>query len=387
MIQGESEAAHPATTGARELAAALRGEATRESVGFARPLTFEQLLELLNDRDLMAVSCEVNLLFRDLMIGVTTFFRDAEAFAALDTDVIPKLLEAGNASESVRVWVPGCATGEEVYSIAILLREHTEGLGKAPKVQVFGTDIDEAALAVARAGRYPFSALEEVSPARRQRFFTGEAGTFQLAKELCIFSLHSLVRDPPFSRIDLISCRNLLIYLDSDLQSKIMPVFHYALRPGGFLFLGISENISQQNDLFAAIDKRYRVFRRRDHVATGPPLPLLLSSPRLLAAQIDHQTEALALGNSLRRTVDLRVLDRFTPAHVVVNREGDIVYYSPRTGKYLEAPSGQPSRQLLAMARKGLRLDLRAALREAVDTRRPATRERIARCCGVRWPR
>ena len=374
----------------REICTILRGQVGHDFTGYKektflrrvqRRMQVVQLVELpayidrlRHDRD------EVNLLFRDLLIGVTTFFRDAEAFAALDTDVIPKLLEAGNASESVRVWVPGCATGEEVYSIAILLREHTEGLGKAPKVQVFGTDIDEAALAIARAGRYPSSALEEVSPARRQRYFTEEAGTFQLAKEvreLCIFSLHSLVRDPPFSRIDLISCRNLLIYLDSDLQSKIMPVFHYALRPGGFLFLGISENISQQNDLFAAIDKRYRVFRRRDHVATGPPLPLLLSSPRLLAARIDHQTEALALGTSLRRTVDLRVLDRFTPAHVVVNREGDIVYYSPRTGKYLEAPSGQPSRQLLAMARKGLRLDLRAALHEAVDTRRPATRERI----------
>ena len=375
----------------REICTILRGQVGHDFTGYKektflrrvqRRMQVVQLVELpayidrlRHDRE------EVNLLFRDLLIGVTTFFRDPEAFAALDTDVIPKLLEAGNASESVRVWVPGCATGEEVYSIAILLREHTEGLGKAPKVQVFGTDIDEAALAIARAGRYPSSALEGVSPARRQRFFTEEAGTFQLAKEvreLCIFSLHSLVRDPPFSRIDLISCRNLLIYLDSDLQSKIMPVFHYALRPGGFLFLGISENMSQQNDLFAAIDKRTGFSAGAITRPRSPPLPLLLSGPRLLAARIDHQTEALALGTSLRRTVDVRVLDRFAPAHVVVNREGDIVYYSPRTGKYLEAPSGQPSRQLLAMARKGLRLDLRAALHEAVETRRPVTRERIA---------
>ncbi len=282
----------------------------------------------------------------------------------------------------MRVWVPGCATGEEVYSIAILLREHMEGLGKAPKVQVFGTDIDEAALAIARAGRYPASALEEVSPARRQRFFTEDAARYSLAKEvreLCIFSPHSLIRDPPFSRIDLISCRNLLIYLDADLQSNdacrcfTMRCGRAATCSSVFPRTSPSRPICSRRSTSS-----YRIFRRRDHVATSPPLPLLLSSAAI-AGRADRPPDRSPRAGALRcggRSM-LRVLDRFAPAHVVVNREGDIVYYSPRTGKYLEAPSGQPSRQLLAMARKGLRLDLRAALHEAVETRRPATRERI----------
>jgi two-component system CheB/CheR fusion protein len=326
---------------------------------------------------------EVTLLFRDLLIGVTNFFRDQEAFEALAKLVVPRLFEGKGDGGAVRVWVPGCATGEEVYSIAILLREHLETLRTTVKVQVFGTDIDEAALAVARAARYPAAAFEGRIGKRLRRYFTEDSGTYVVAKEVrdtCIFSVHSVVRDPPFSRIDLVSCRNLLIYLGAELQAQVVPVLHYALRPGGYLFLGIAESVTQHADLFVPLDKKHRIFQRRAHARSHVQLPLMLSGPRLLSATRDGNTAAGSptVVIALRRGVDAVVLERFAPAHVVVTREGDVVYHSPRTGKYLEPPAGVPNRQILAMARKGLRLELRGALQQAVETRRPVTRENVA---------
>ena len=190
---------------------------------------------------------EATLLFRDLLIKVTSFFRDAAAFEALEKLVIPRLFEGRDASDAVRVWVPGCATGEEVYSLGVLLREHMATLREPPRVTIFATDIDEKTLAVARAGRYPEALLTGLSDERRNRFFTsdGQAGqTFVVAKEirdLCVFSAHSLLRDPPFSRMDLISCRNLLIYFGAEAQKQVMPILFYALQPRGYIFLGMSE--------------------------------------------------------------------------------------------------------------------------------------------------
>ena len=187
---------------------------------------------------------EVVPLLRELLINVTSFFRDPEAFEALQQMVIPRLFERKGPTDAVRVWAPGCSTGEEVFSIAILLREHMETLRIAPRVTIFATDIDEPALAAARAGRYPEALMEGVSNERRQRFFTSESGTYVVTKsvrDLCVFSPHSILRDPPFSRMDLISCRNLLIYLGVEAQRQVFPIMHYALKQGGFLFLGKSE--------------------------------------------------------------------------------------------------------------------------------------------------
>ncbi|WP_243672494.1 CheR family methyltransferase [Paraburkholderia kirstenboschensis] len=200
---------------------------------------------------------EVGALFRDLLINVTNFFRDTEAFENLATLVIPKLFEERGADDVVRVWVPGCATGEEVYSLGILLREQMDRLTAVPRVQIFASDIDEHALAVARAAKYPGQLLDGVSPARRDRFIP-DGGSYVVAKEvrdLCIFSPHSVIRDPPFSRIDLVSCRNLLIYFGQDVQAQVIPTFHYALRADGYLFLGTSESVSQFDDLFAPVEK------------------------------------------------------------------------------------------------------------------------------------
>ncbi len=323
---------------------------------------------------------EVNLLFRDLLIGVTNFFRDPEAFEALAQLVIPKLFEGGRETDGLRVWCPGCATGEEVYSLAILLREHMDGLRPSPKVQIFATDIDEHAIGIARKARYPRQLLENVSPQRLKRFFASDEVSYTVHKELrdmIILSTHSVLRDPPFSRIDLISCRNLLIYLGSEVQVQIIPVFHFALREGGFLFLGSSENVTQHADLFAPVDRKHRIFQRREHAVRHLRFPLFVPQASSVAGNREVRHEPSSSAATLRRSVENRVVEQFAPAHVVVNADGDILHFSPRTGKYLEPATGLPNRQLLAMARRGLRLDLRAALRQAVETRARVTREHV----------
>jgi two-component system CheB/CheR fusion protein len=223
---------------------------------------------------------EVILLFRDLLIRVTSFFRDKETFDTLESLVIPRLFEGKHADGAVRVWVPGCATGEEAYSLAILLREHVSRLQGVPKVQVFATDIDEAAISAARLGRYPATLLKGLSPERSERFFRASQGGFIVAKEirdLCTFSTHNLVRDPPFSRMDLVSCRNLLIYMDADLQAAVIPAFHYSLAPDGILLLGGSESTARHEDLFEPLDKAARIFKRRE--GKSPALNLHFRTP------------------------------------------------------------------------------------------------------------
>jgi two-component system CheB/CheR fusion protein len=319
---------------------------------------------------------EVTQLFRDLLINVTSFFRDASAFEALETLVIPQLFAGKGPQDVVRVWIPGCATGEEVYSIAMLLCEQLDRTPAAPRVQIFGTDIDEVALEVARAGRYTPSAVEGVAPARLARFFANNGAVYTVAKplrDLCIFSAHSVVRDPPFGHLDLISCRNLLIYLDSEAQGQVFPIFHYALKPGGYLLLGSAESVGQQTHMFSVVDKKARLFQRTE----GPtPAQFPLAVPGLRFPPLIPENRPVT-APGLQRTIEAEVLERFSPPHVVVNRDGETVYHSARIGKYLEPPAGLPSRQVLAMARKSLRLDLRAALQQAIETGRAATRNRV----------
>ena len=212
-------------------------------------------------------TAEALMLFRDLLIRVTSFFRDGNAFDVIERVVIPRLFAGRDAGHTVRVWVPGCSTGEEAYSLAILMREHMDTLRGQPRVQIFATDIDEPAIGTARLGRYPTTLLDGMSLKRRERFFRQSDSGYLVAKEIreiCTFSAHSLVRDPPFSRMDLVSCRNLLIYLDSDLQAKVVPNFHYALAPDGILILGVSESTSRHEDLFSPLDKPARIFVRRN---------------------------------------------------------------------------------------------------------------------------
>ncbi|MBY0330970.1 MAG: PAS domain-containing protein [Acetobacteraceae bacterium] len=327
---------------------------------------------------------EAGLLFRDLLIGVTGFFRDADAFAALAERVIPALFDGRGPGETVRVWVPGCATGEEAYTLAILLRERMDAVPGGPRAQIFATDIDETALGVARRGRYPAAMLSHVGAGRLAHFFVADGESYAVSKvlrELCVFSAHSVIRDPPFSRMDLVSCRNLLIYFGGTLQDAALPLFHYALRPGGVLFLGVAETIARHADLFTAVDKAHHIYRRREHGPAGEvPMPAQYDSRDGMRAPAVSPAPRVAharSGAELRQATDACILDQFAPAHVVVNRDGDVVHQSPHLGRYLEPSAGTPSRQLLLMARRGLRLDLRVAMREAMETRRRVVRPRV----------
>lgn len=316
-------------------------------------------------------------LLRDLLISVTSFFRDAEAFAELADHVIPRLFEGKGAADAVRVWVPGCATGEEAFSIAILLREYAAQRPAPPRLQVFATDIDEAALQIARAAHFPETQLDAVSPERLARFFTRAGAGRQVVREIrdiCVFSAHSLIRDPPFSRLDLVSCRNLLIYLDSAAQRELFPVFHFALRPGGYLLLGSAESATQAPDLFRPVDKLRRIYQRRDHAPR--PLRVTVAAPPGLrtGARPTGREPGTDPPRSVRSAAEQAILERFAPAHVVVNREAEVIHFSGHTGRFLEAAPGQPTRSLLSLARRGLRLDLRTALADALRTRRPTTR-------------
>lgn len=331
-------------------------------VGAAGPNGYLKLLR--------ADPAEVGVLFRDLLIGVTNFFRDTAAFESLATQVIPKLLDARAATDVVRIWVPACSTGEEVYSLAILLRENMLTMADPPRVQIFATDIDERSLAVARTGRYPRAYLDAVSPERIAQYFVVEGDSAVVAKsvrDLCTFAPHSVLRDPPFSRLDLISCRNLMIYLGVEAQQQLMPVLHYALRPRGYLFIGMAENVTRFEDLFETIDKRNRIFQARDAIPparlppmSGPDTPTFTNTGQ---PHRRHVTTHAAL----RHAVETQMLSEFTPPHAVVTRTGEAVHYSSRIGDHLEVVPGQPTRELAAMARKGLRLDLRTALREAIE--------------------
>ncbi|MFP5285021.1 MAG: CheR family methyltransferase, partial [Thermoanaerobaculia bacterium] len=324
---------------------------------------------------------EAEQLFHDLLIGVTHFFRDPEAFEKLAEKVFPLVFEGKDADSQVRVWVPGCATGEEAYSLAMLLREHLDRLEARPQLLIFATDIDSQALEVARQGLYPESVASQVSAARLERFFVKQGNMYQVAREireLCLFSVHNLITDPPFSRLDLISCRNLLIYLESDLQKKVIPLFHYALRPGGFLFLGPSENLGGKPELFRTLDKRHRLFQSRDTVARPPVSFPLTERVRFgLRQGEDLSRRPVLREREMARAYESILLENFAPACVVVNEQGDILYFSPRTGRYLEQPAGAPSLNVLDMVRKGLRLDLRTALHKAVTSRTVVTHEDV----------
>ena len=392
LAAGSGAAAEDAGTDAarQEICAILRTQVGHEFGGYKVKTFLRRVQRRMQVRQIDTIEAYVGLLrqepqegaalFRDLLINVTSFFRDAGAFDALAATVIPALFEGRTADDTVRVWAPGCATGEEVFSLAILTLEHIGTLAAAPRVQLFATDIDEHALSVARAGRYPAALLDGVSPERRERFFTADGGSYVVGnavRDLCTFSPHNVIGDPPFSRIDLVSCRNLLIYFGPDVQAQVIPTFHYALRPEGFLFLGTSENISPFGDLFAPVEKTQRIFRRRSDVVANVRLPLALARLRPGQASENHHRRPPS-GVALRQAVQNQVLEQFAPQYVVVNRDGEIVFYSGRTGKYLEAAAGMPTRQILATARKGLRLDLRTTLDEAVRTGRAATRDSIA---------
>lgn len=326
---------------------------------------------------------EVETLFRELLIGVTNFFRDPEAFEVLAQQAIPRLLAGRGPGEQVRVWVPGCSTGEEAYSIAMLFQEQVEVHKLGLKIQVFATDIDREAIDKARAGVYPDSIAADVSPERLARFFHQEDTAYrikELIRDLVVFAVQNVVEDPPFSKIDLISCRNLLIYMGPELQRKVVSLFHYALNQDGFLFLGNSETIGEFVDLFAAEDRKWRLYQRTGSVTPRAAIHDF-SSPSFIQGEKpgrESKTGESAAKIDVRELAQQALLAHYTPACVIINERCEVLYVHGRTGKYLEPASGEASLNILRMAREGLRLEMTTAIRKAI-----AQKEAI-RCQGVR---
>jgi two-component system CheB/CheR fusion protein len=314
---------------------------------------------------------EVEALFRELLIGVTSFFRDPEAFEVLAEQAIPRLLTGKGPGEPLRVWVPGCSTGEEAYSIAMLLQEQVVAKRQDLKIQVFATDIDREAIDKARAGVYPNSIAADVSPERLARFFRQEDTAYRIKKmirDLVVFAVQNVVEDPPFSRIDLISCRNLLIYMEPELQKKVVPLFHYALKQDGFLMLGNSESIGEFVDLFAALDRKWKLYQRKGGVA---PRPVMLDFPGPMLAREETPGRGAKAGEGAAQ-VDFRelaqqaLLAHYTPACAIINERCEVLYIHGHAGKYLEPAPGEASLNILRMAREGLKLELTTAIRKAV---------------------
>ncbi|MDR3555166.1 MAG: CheR family methyltransferase [Syntrophobacteraceae bacterium] len=311
---------------------------------------------------------EIDALFQDLLIGVTSFFRDPEAFNFLKKEILPSLLAHRSEHEPFRVWAAGCATGEEVYSIVILLMECLDELGIRKELQVFGTDLDQPAIEKARNGRYPENIAADLTPQRLERFFQKESSGFEVRKivrEPVVFAAHNVLEAPPFSRLDLLVCRNLLIYLESRAQKKIMPLFHYALKPDGVLFLGTSETIGEFTDLFTSVSKRWSVYRRID---VGPALQPTVEFPMRGKGVVQAPGQPLLEPSDMAvaEATSRLILEMHSPPCVVVNRRGEISYIHGRTGKYLEHATGRMSVNVVDMAREGLRFELASALRNVV---------------------
>jgi len=318
---------------------------------------------------------EIEALFRDLLIGVTNFFRDPKTFEAFYEKVIPQLFNLNSNNPTIRIWVVGCSTGEEAYSIAILIKEYMESTKQSFKVQIFATDIDSHAVEIARAGAYSSSIAIDVSPERLARFFTLEAGggTYRIHKDIrdmMIFSEQNMIKDPPFSKLDLISCRNLLIYMDGGLQKKIIPLFHYALNHNGFLFLGSSETVGDFVNLFSPLDRSSKIYIRKDSQFLNYPV-IGSFIPPLTDDNYKPKLDKIAVENKLplRELTERALLEQFGPIGALVNQNGEILYLHGRTGMFLEPPPGEFEKSILKMARKGLQRDLTIALHKAVITR------------------
>jgi two-component system CheB/CheR fusion protein len=330
-------------------------------------------------------SQEAALLFKELLIGVTSFFRDPAVWEQIKADVIPALLAAHPTGGVLRAWVPACSTGEEAYSLAMVFREALEQVkpGVGHVLQVFATDLDHDAIDKARAAAYPANIGADVSEERLGRFFVQEERGYKLNKEIremVIFARQNLVMDPPFTKLDLLSCRNLLIYLDADLQKKLLPLFHYSLNPEGILVLGSSETIGAATDLFAPLPGKTRLYRRRENSARTTPVEFPLAHGRI-RGDMGLGSPGPVAGNtaaSVQAETDALLLRRYSPAAVLCTERGDLVYISGKTGKYLEPAAGKANLNLFAMAREGLAGALNGAFAKALRERSVITLQDVA---------
>lgn len=328
---------------------------------------------------LQQTPAEIEVLLNDMLIGVTSFFRDKEAFEKLEKDIIPKIFEGKPANSTIRIWCAGCSTGEEAYAIAILIYEHLDTLKTRYNLQIFATDIDKQAIAIARAGIYPSSSVEDLSPERIERFFRLEPAdsSYHINKtirEMLIFSEQSVIKDPPFSRLDLISCRNLMIYLSSELQKKLIPLFHYALKPNGILFLGVSESIGNFELLFDVIDRKLKFYQRKEdahglqkHIPNQILVPPREKDKDSNSNTVGIKTEYRSKP-TLREIAEQAILKETTVSGIVVNEKGDTLYIHGRTGMFLEPSQGEVGvNNIMKMAREGLKRELKKAFKSCIE--------------------
>ena len=328
---------------------------------------------------------EVELLLGELLIGVTSFFRDAEVWEQVKREVLPALRANHPDGALLRAWIPGCSPGEEAYSLAMLFRESQDAVNTAQryKLLIFASDLDKGAIARARAGVYPESISDDVSEARLKRFFVPEASGYRVSneiREMVIFAEQNVIIDPPFTRIDFLSCRNLLIYLEAGLQEKLLQLFHYSLTPGGYLLLGSSESVGPASSLFAGLPGRSRIYRRLDvptpALPSGMPSAFSPTGSRSMAVA-SHGQGTSAMVPDIQLLVEQLVLAHYAPAALLVSAKGDMLYVSGKTGKYLEPAAGKPNLNLFAMARDGLKQALSDAFYRAVRENKAATLKRV----------
>lgn len=314
---------------------------------------------------------EGHALFKELLINVTNFFRDGEAFSTLKQDILPQLFSAKPDEYVFRAWVAGCASGEEAYSIAMVLREYMDETHQEFKVQLYATDLDDEAIAIARAGLYPPNISQDISAERLNRFFVKEEGGYRVKKnirEMVVFAIQNVIKDPPFTKLDLLSCRNLMIYLEPELQNRLIPAFHYALKPGGVLFLSPSESIGNFTDLFTPLSRKWKFYRA---------IPSLTSARTTMSGGLSWTADKVSKAPEevLKKVKDTNIaelsrrllLQCFAPASVVTDLKGDILYVHGETGKYLRPAPGQATLNVIEMAREGLQLELRTAIHKAAS--------------------
>ncbi|WP_233505945.1 chemotaxis protein CheB [Rhodoferax lacus] len=338
---------------------------------------------------------EASQLFKELLIGVTRFFREAEVWEQLKSDCIPALLAAMPGGGTLRAWIPACSTGEEAYTLAMVFREALDQC--KPDVhyalQIFATDLDPDAIQLARTGVYPANISADVSEARLQRFFVQEDGVFRVGRDIrgmVVFSQQNVVMDPPFTNIDLLSCRNLLIYLESDLQRKLLPLFHYSLRANGILVLGNSETVGENSSLFSALPGRTRLYQRRNVATSYDPadFPPVFSRPRPgVGAAASEEPSTPQKAPELHQLTQALLLQSFAPSAVLTNARGEIVYLCGKAGMYLEPAAGKASMSLFSMAREGLSAVLNEIFPKAVREQKPIGRQavQVAGRAGTQW--
>ena len=328
---------------------------------------------------------EIELLFKELLIGVTSFFRDPLVWETLKTKAIPSLLSSRPSGGTLRAWVTGCSTGEEAYSLAMILKEVTESMKLSGnfRIQIFASDLDKDAIEKARLGTYPLNISADVSQERLQRFFEKDDLSYKVERELretIVFAPHNVIMDPPFTKLDILVCRNLLIYMEQDLQKKLLPLFHYCLNPGGILFLGSAETIGHSNNLFETIDGKSRIFRQLSKGVRSIPLdfPAAFNHTSLpILANKDLQQPHNTSEVNLQVMTDQVLLNHYAPAAVLTNENGDIIYINGRTGKYLEPAAGKANWNIFAMAREGIRFELTTLFSNAITKKSSVSKKRV----------